>query len=403
MKKIILLALVAALAGSALALDVKTDTKQPYPTIKFSGWFKAVYFDTLYHDSLVTYPSGFEAKDAAVTVSGDAWQDLSYKLCLQYNKATKAGTSTVYAPWLYDAYAEWKPSKLYSFRVGQYKRPFGCEQLLAATAIDFVTAAQITGKFNSSNRDQGVMLFGVWKDISYNLSLGNGAPYNEKDANTSKTVVSRIVYPPLAGMTVGGSVEYGTQNVAGTKSYYNRHAGLDVNYEWGKLFARGEFMIGLDDKSLLDSLYLTTAMTISDTIPGGYMDTAGTWHDTTYYYTRTINTKTYTKVSDVTSKLMRGGYITVGYVPMKNLKINARGDLYREYYTWKLDTVRVSTTELDTVWSRTEARTFNWTIGVDYFLNPNTKFSVNYDIKQEDLALRPKKNNVLAAQLQVKF
>jgi phosphate-selective porin len=57
----------------------------------------------------------------------------------------------------------------------------------------------------------------------------------------------------------------------------------------------------------------------------------------------------------------------------------------------------------DTVWTRTEARTTVWTLGADYFLNANTKISLNYDIKQEDLAFRPYKNNILSAQLQVKF
>jgi hypothetical protein len=167
-------------------------------------------------------------------------------------------------------------------------------------------------------------------------------------------------------MTVGGSVEYGTQNVAGTKSYYNRHAGLDVSYDWGRLSARGEFMIGLDDKIMTaDSVLVGTA---------------------------------FVKRSDPDMNLMRGGYLTVGYVPVSKLKVNVRGDMYRENCLWDLVTDGTITW-----WSRKESRVMIITLGADYFMNPNTKFSVNFDIKQEDLALRPKKNNVLAAQLQVKF
>ncbi|MDO9068179.1 MAG: hypothetical protein Q7W05_06960, partial [Deltaproteobacteria bacterium] len=92
MKRIFLLAMVFALAGSAFAFDVKTDAKQDYPNFKINGWLKVTYMDTLYHDTLVTYPSGFEAKDAAITVSGDAWSNLAYRICLSANKATKAGT-----------------------------------------------------------------------------------------------------------------------------------------------------------------------------------------------------------------------------------------------------------------------------------------------------------------------
>lgn len=365
MKRIFLLAMVFALAGSAFAFDVKTDAKQAYPTFKVSGWLKITYMDTLYHDTLVNPPSGFEAKDAAFTISGDAWKDMAYRICIQSNKATKAGTSTVYAAWLFDAYADWKPSQLYSFRIGQYKRPFGFEQLTAATSMDFINAAQVTGKFNASNREQGVMGFGVWNDLSYFLSLGNGSPYNEKDANASKTVVSKIVYAPLAGMTVGGSVEYGTQNTVG-KSYYNRHAGLEANYEMGKLFARGELMIGQDDKAMATDSVMVGAVKV--------------------------------KQAGLDRNLMRGGYLTVGYVPLSKLKVNVRGDMYRENCSWDLVTDGVSAW-----WGKQESRVVICNLGADYFLNPNTKVTLNYDVKLEDMALRPVKNNILSAQLQVKF
>ena len=365
MKKSLLIAALLVSANIAFAFDVKTDAKQEYPTFKFSGWMKVTYQDTVYHDILAAYPSGFEVRDAGFTFSGDVWSNLSYRICLQSNKATKVGTSTVYAAWLFDAYADWKPSKLYSFRVGQYKRPFGFEQLTAATSMDFINAAQLTGKFNASNREVGVMGFGVWNDLNYSLSVGNGSPYNEKDANTSKTVVSKVVYAPLAGMTVGGSVEYGTQNTAG-KSYYNRHAGLEANYERGKLFARGECMIGQDDKAMaVDSVLVGAA-----------------------WITR----------SGVELNLMRGAYLTVGYVPLSKLKVNVRGDVYRENCQWDLVTDGISAW-----WGKSENRVIIYNIGADYFLNPNTKVTINYDIKQEDMALRPVKNNILSAQLQVKF
>lgn len=365
MKRILLLTLALALVGTAFAFEVKTDAKQPYPTFKISGWMKVVYQDTVYKDTTVTYPSGFEVKDAAFTLSGDVWSDVSYRICLQSNKATKVSTSYVYAAWLFDAYIDWKPSKLYSFRAGQYKRPFGYEQLTAATSLDFINAAQITGKFNSSNRDQGLMVFGAWNDLNYSLSLGNGAPYNEKDANWTKTVVSRVCYVPMAGMTVGGSVEYGTQNLAG-KSLYNRHAGLDASWDWNKLFVRSEYMIGLDDKTqAADSVMVNSS---------------------------------WVKRSGIDGVLMRGAYLTIGYVPISKLKVNARADMYRQNHTWDL-----ITDGTEAWWDKTESRVMIYDLGADYFLNPNTKVTLNYSIRQEDMALRPVKNNLLMAQLQVKF
>lgn len=365
MKKAVSLALLMVLSVTAFALDVKTDDKQEYPKMKISGWLKVTYQDTIYHDTLNTYPSGFEVKEAGITLSGDAWSDVTYRTCFLANRASKVSTSTVYAAWLLDAYVEWKPSKLYSFRLGQYKRPFGYEQLTGATSLDFINTAQITGKFNSSNRDQGAMVFGAWNDLNYSLSLGNGAPYNEKDANWSKTVVSRVYYALLPGMTVGGSAEYGTQNAVG-KSLYNRHAGIEVNYEQCGYFVRGEFMIGQDDKSLApDSVLVGTAWVYQ---------------------------------SGVDRNLMRGGYLTVGYIPLSKLKVNVRGDVYRENCQWDL-----VTDGNNAWWDKRESRVAIVNLGADYFMNPNTKLTLNYEIRQEDMALCPVKNNVLMAQFQVKF
>lgn len=365
MKKIILLALIAALAGSASAFEVKTDAKQLYPNFKVTGWIKVTYQDTIYKDSSVTHPSGFEVKDAAITVGGDAWSNVSYKIYWQANRSSKAGDSTVYAAKLIDAYVEWKPSKLYSFRVGQFKRPFGLEHMASATNYDFVNLAQLSSKFNPSSRDQGVALYGVWNGLNYTLALFNGAPYNEKDKNWAKNMVSRIYYPAMAGMTVGGAMDYGTQNVKG-QSLYNRQAALEFSWDWKKLLVRSEYMVGLNDKSLAADSVLVGA--------------------------------DFVKRSGVDQNLMRGAYLTAGYVPIPRLRVMARADMYRQNYKWDL-----VTDGTNAWWDKTESRVMIYDLGADYFLNPNTKVTLNYEIRQEDLALRPVKNNLLMAQFQAKF
>jgi len=88
---------------------------------------------------------------------------------------------------------------------------------------------------------------------------------------------------------------------------------------------------------------------------------------------------------------------------LPKLRVAARGDLMRGDYSWKLDTLRLSPTRVDTSWTIKESRNLNWTLSADYFLNPNAKLTVNYDIKQEDMALPLVKNNVLSLQAQVKF
>lgn len=224
------LALVAC-AVSTLAFEVKTDDKQPYPTVKITGWIKAVYANTVYHEPGKVTASGTEIKDAGLVVGGDAWNNTSYRIYLQGNKRNKVDSADLfhksygaYTPRLLEAYVDWKASPLYSFRAGQYKKPMGLDNLMAATAWDFINNAQLTQKFLDNNYDTGIMGFGKWRDLGYWLSLHNGAPYNYKDKNWAKDVIARATYIPLAGLTVGGSAEYGTSDGAG-KVLYRRRGG----------------------------------------------------------------------------------------------------------------------------------------------------------------------------------
>ena len=374
MKKLLFITLVLVLSGAAYAQDAKPVEKPEYPKIKISGWVKVAYQDTVYHEPGKACPAGFEIKDVSLLFGGDAWEKVGYLIYIQGNKKNKvndknetAVTSgeSVLSPRLVGAYVDWKENDWINFRIGQFKKPFGLEQWTSPANYDYVTAAQLTRYFNDNPYDQGIMFFGKKSEFSYWFSLYNGAPYDYKDKNRSKDVIGRVTYAPLSGLAVGGSVDYGTADGAGS-SLYRRRAGLEANYERGKLFARGEFMIGQDDKVLaVDSVMVGTVQV---------------------------------KQAGLDRNLMRGGYLTVGYVPLSKLKVNVRGDMYRENCSW--DLVTDGTT---TWWGKKESRIVVCNLGADYFLNPNTKVTLNYDVKLEDLILRPVKNNILSAQLQVKF
>lgn len=409
MKKALAIALSAAmLATTASAFEVKKDDKQEFPKVKVTGWVQAIYENTVYHEKGQVTASGFSVKDAALMVQGDVWDKTGYRIYLQGNRKNKVSDKSdaflktgeaCYSARLMDAYVDWKPSPLYSFRAGQYKKQFGLEQGTSPVDLDFIYESQIIRSFLDNNRDQGVMLFGKWTDLNYWLSLHNGASYNLKDKNWAKDVTARAVYAlPLPGLRAGASIEYGTADGT-TRGLYRRRAGLEANWEWRKLFVRGEFMIGRDDKSISDSLSRTTSRTVTDTIVSWSYDTlTSVWTPTVTTSNRTVTTKSWTKKSMVDQALARGGYLTVGYVVLPRLRVLGRGDLYRNDYAWKL-----AANGADTAWVKTEARTLIWSLGVDYFLNKSTKVTMNYDIKQEDMALPLVKNNALTAMVQAKF
>lgn len=409
MKKIMIVAvLLAACVAAASAFEVKKDDKQDFPKVKVTGWVQTIYENTVYHEKGQVTASGFSVKDAALMVQGDAWNKTGFRIYLQGNRKNKVSDKSdaflktgdaVYSARLLDAYVDWKPSPLYSFRVGQYKKQFGLEQGTSPVDLDFIYESQITRGFLDNNRDQGIMVFGKWRDLNYWLSLHNGASYNLKDKNWAKDVTARAVYAlPFPGLKAGASAEYGTADGT-TRGLYRRRAGVEANWEWRKLFVRGEFMIGRDDKSISDSLSRTTSRTVTDTLVSWSYDSVNAvWVPTVTFNNRTVSTRTWTKKILVVQALARGGYLTVGYVVIPNLRLAVRGDLYRNDYAWKL-----SVSGTDTSWVKTEARTLAWSLGADYFLNKVTKMTVNYDIKQEDMALPLVKNNVLTAMVQTKF
>lgn len=394
--------------ATALAFEVKKDDRQDFPKVKVTGWVQAIYENTVWHEKGKVTASGFSAKDAALMVQGDAWAQTGFRIYLQGNRKNKVSDKSdaylktgdaVYSAKLMDAYVDWKPSPLYSFRVGQYKKQFGLEQGTSPVDLDFIYESMTTKGFMDNNRDQGLMAYGKWRDLNYWLSLHNGAFYNIKDKNWAKDFTARAVHSlPWPGLKAGGSAEYGTAD-GSTRGLYRRRAGLEANWEWRKLFVRGEFMIGRDDKTVSDSLSRTTSRTVTDTLVSWSYDSLNAaWVPTVTFNNRTVTAKTWAKKSMVDQALSRGGYLTFGYVVIPKLRLLARGELYRHDYSWKL-----SVNGADTAWVKAEARTLAWSLGADYFLNKVTKLTVNYDIKQEDMALPLVKNNVLTAMVQAKF
>lgn len=374
MKSCLTLALALLASGAAWAAEGAAADITAYPHVKLSGWIKVTYQDTVYHDSSVTYPSGFEVKDAGLVVSGDVWSNVAFSIYIQGNRKNKVNDKnetpvktgeSVLSPRMVGACVDWKFRPWASFRIGQYKKPIGLEQWSSPVNYDFINTSQLTRYFVDNAYDQGLMLFGRHKGLSYWLSLCNGSPYGYRDKNWAKDVVAKCLYSPLAGLTAGGFAEYGTADQAGT-SRYRRRGGLEANCEKGIYFVRGEYMIGRDDKVLApDSVLVGTEWVRED---------------------------------GVTGQLMRGACLTVGVLPRKQVKLNARADLFRQEAGWNLVTDGTRAW-----WHKQEWRVAVYTLGADYFLNPNTKCSVNYEIRQEDLALSPVKNNLLMAQLQVKF
>lgn len=149
------------------------------------------------------------------TLEGTVWKDFDFRITPDF--ANNSATS------LYDAYIDVKTFPV-KFRFGKFKPPVGLERLQSAQAILFVERGFPTALVPS--RDTGVQLFGeLWNGkASYAASFTNGVPdggTGETDTNDGKEGAARIFLTPFEE-TVGFFQGLGF-GIAGT--FANSHQG----------------------------------------------------------------------------------------------------------------------------------------------------------------------------------
>jgi phosphate-selective porin OprO/OprP len=143
-------------------------------------------------------------------LSADAAAYRYFRMRLEYDFAFSNG--------LRDAYIAFMPAPWFNAQFGQYKVPFGYEELLSKKYIDFVERAVVTAVSVAPSRDIGLMASGQVADqmVRYQLAVMNGAGQNRADNNSDKDIVARLVVAPfvsgpphLRGFNVGGAVTFG--------------------------------------------------------------------------------------------------------------------------------------------------------------------------------------------------
>ena len=99
---------------------------------------------------------------------------------------------------LTDAYVEFAKSPYATFRAGQYKVPFGMQELTSDTRQEFVDRSIASAKFAPA-RDIGLMLSGLFfdKKFGYQAAAFNGAGQNNPQDDRALLYAVRVVYDPF--------------------------------------------------------------------------------------------------------------------------------------------------------------------------------------------------------------
>ena len=257
MKKIVLLLLVSLLFVSTLpAFETSTDTAQPFPKLKFTGFGRVRY--TV--DATTGKPDGFAIAQGRFGVSGDISDLFSYTFSLEGTNADPENKKMVY-----DLYIDTALIRNFKIRLGQFKYPFGLEQTTPDADLELINKAEVVNNLVKPTRDIGVQVSRElpvpWLRPAVTVALVNGSGSNGDDENNRKTFIGRLTLNPLNGLTAGASYYDGTTGTADKKT----RGGCELKYENNRLLAKGEYIFGKDKAVSKAGYYLTLGYTV---LPG---------------------------------------------------------------------------------------------------------------------------------------
>jgi hypothetical protein len=126
---------------------------------------------------------------------------------------------------LLDAFVQWRATRSIAVRAGQFKLPYGLQNLYWTGDLEFVDVAAPTSAF-SPGWDLGLMVVGkpLAGRLQYELAVLNGAGANVRNDNVDLAYAARIVAAPFGPLpTTEGDIEGLTRPLVsgGVSGFYN--------------------------------------------------------------------------------------------------------------------------------------------------------------------------------------
>jgi phosphate-selective porin len=231
--------LLALLGGWASGQDKKdTPVSSFLQSLKLSGYMQV--YGAAWDDGTDT----FSLRRARVSLSGEIVKDLRFKLAVDVTKSQP----------LLDAAVEFEPVRLAGVRVGQFAVPFSLENDASSSDLDLIDRAAVVdtlapGRDNGSlGRDVGAVLFGGAPWVEYALGFVNGSGIAKADTDSHKDFTGRVVFKPLRGLALGGSLYRGRQTVAaGAPLVVRNKEGLEAALAISLVSVKAEYIHAQDD------------------------------------------------------------------------------------------------------------------------------------------------------------
>ena len=139
--------------------------------------------------------TAFDVPRLRLTLSGGAFRPwLKYSFQFDFSRTSGEGASKIK-----DAILEIRPqNRPFRFQAGQFKAPFGLQQLTSSGRLQFVDRAITDAKFNPG-RDMGAMFAGTFasRRAGYEAGVFNGSGESIRQANDTHLLVGRVYVQPL--------------------------------------------------------------------------------------------------------------------------------------------------------------------------------------------------------------
>ena len=196
---------------------------------------------------------------------------LKYKFEFELGPLSTTATANVNNARITDAYVEFAKWQFATLRVGQYKVPFGLQELTPDVRQEFVDRSIANAKYAPS-RDIGLMLLGqAWeKKFGYQVGFFNGSGQNNPQEDQKQMYAARVWIDPIGEYKLsesandavhknilhfgiayrGGEVMKGTATPGVFEGPDNETAAsLEIAWRWSRLWAMGEYFVQTDEQS----------------------------------------------------------------------------------------------------------------------------------------------------------
>lgn len=186
---------------------------------------------------------------------------------------------------MHELFVEYRPFEAFGLKFGQYKTPFTIESNMSPAVTEIIRGAQavyyLAGVDGSdacfgpgAGRDLGLMASGAFLKVGsdshnlfeYSVGVFSGEPMNTRETNNFKDLSAMLAVSPVKGLKFVGSCYFGhstskTDNIYGAflagETYRRTRWSAGVDFRYGPLYVRSEYLEGYDDSVHSRGAYLT--------------------------------------------------------------------------------------------------------------------------------------------------